>query len=72
MTALLEKAIAEISKLPVERQEEVASWVLSELESESRWTAAFSSSQVALEAMAAVARAEHQAGLTKELDPDKL
>jgi hypothetical protein len=72
MTALLEKVIAEISKLPVERQEEVASWMLSELESENRWTAAFSSSQSALEAMAAVALSEHQAGLTKELDPDKL
>jgi hypothetical protein len=72
VTALLEKAIAEISKLPPERQEEVASWVLSELESEARWTAAFSRSQTRLETLADEALSEHRAGHTRELDPDKV
>lgn len=72
MTALLEKAIAEISKLPPERQEEVASWVLSELELETRWSAAFASSQPALEALADQALSEHRASHTREFDPDEL
>jgi hypothetical protein len=72
MTALLEKAIAEISKLPPDKQEEVASWVLAELDSESRWSKAFEGSQSELERLGEQALAEHRAGRTTELDPDKL
>ena len=72
MTALLEKAIAEISKLPPDRQEEVASWVLAELEAEAKWSHAFDRSQPLLERLADEALAEHRAGRSSELDPDKL
>ena len=72
MTALLEKAIAEISKLPPEKQEEVATWVLAELKSEARWSRSFDGSQNELERLGEQALVEHRAGRTMELDPDKL
>lgn len=72
MTALLEKALAEISKLPPPQQEEVAAWLLAELTDEGQWATSFAKSQPALEALAEEALAEHRAGLTEPLDPKKL
>ena len=46
--------------------------MLAELESERRWDELFGRSHDLLERMAAEALAEHRAGLTVELDPDKL
>ena len=69
MTALLEKALAEISKLPLPQQEEVASWLLAELEDESRWAESFARSRGALEILANAALAEYRAGHTQDLDP---
>jgi len=68
MTALLEKALAEISKLPPPQQEEVASWLLAELEDEARWAESFSRSSSTLERLADAALAEHRAGNTQGLD----
>lgn len=45
MTQLLEKALHEVSKLPPEKQEAIASVILEELEDERRWDEAFAASQ---------------------------
>lgn len=72
MTALLERALAEISKLPPPRREEVAAWLCAELEDESRWAGSLANSQATLESLADEALEEHRAGLTVPLDPDQL
>ena len=41
MTKLLEKALAEVSKLPKKEQDALATWILEELASEQRWERAF-------------------------------
>lgn len=72
MTALLEKALAEISKLPPPQQEEVAAWLLAELTDEGHWASSFAKSQSTLDELADEALAEHRAGNTEALDPDRL
>jgi predicted amidophosphoribosyltransferase len=72
MTTLLEKAMAEASKLPEQEQEAFAAWILAELESERCWDDLFARSQGLLANMAEEAGREHDAGLTEPLDPDKL
>jgi predicted amidophosphoribosyltransferase len=72
MTTLLEKAMAEASKLPEEEQEAFAAWILAELESERRWDDLFARSQDLLAKMAEEARREYHAGRTEPLDFDKL
>jgi hypothetical protein len=72
MTKLLEKAFAEAAKLPVEEQDALATAVLSEIESERHWDRLFTESGDVLSDVAAEALAEHRAGRTKPLDPDRL
>lgn len=72
MTKLLEKALAEVSKLQKKEQDALAAWILEELASEQQWERAFSESSNALEQLADEALAEHREGRTKRLDPDKL
>ncbi|MGI8552145.1 MAG: hypothetical protein ACR2PL_15385 [Dehalococcoidia bacterium] len=72
MTALLEKAFAEASRLPTADQEALAAWILAELASERRWQEAFSSSAVPLVDLADEALAAHQARQTQPLNPDRL
>ncbi len=72
MVQLMEKALAEINKLPAEEQETFAAWILDELASERRWDAAFADSGDLLDQLADEALAEHRAGKTLLLDPDKL
>jgi len=72
MTELLEKAIAELTKLPEPQQESMARWILEELEDESRWDRAFADSASQLEQLARKALADYDAGRTQELDPDDL
>jgi len=69
MTELLEKALAEVAKLPVDEQEAFAAWILQELGSECRWRMAFAGSSGSLAFLADEARAEHARGETKPLDP---
>jgi hypothetical protein len=49
MTTLLEKAIAELAKLPETQQDSMAQWILDELEDDARWDQAFAASQSQLE-----------------------
>lgn len=72
MVRLLEKAIEELSRLPEGEQEQMAQWILDELEDELRWNRTFAASQSKLEQLGKKALADHQAGRTQDLDPDAL
>jgi len=72
MTNLMERALAEISKLPDQAQDAFAAWILEELASEQRWVDSFADSQDVLAELADEALAEHRAGETHPLNPDTL
>jgi len=72
MTELLKKAFREASKLPPDRQDSFAGFLLAELDSEARWDEAFSSSADLLEKLADEALAEDDAGETELLVPEEL
>lgn len=72
MSDLLQRAVAEASKLPEAEQEAVGAWLLAELESERRWDGLFAGSRDMLLEMAAEAIREDEAGLTEPLDPDDI
>ena len=72
MSTLLEKAIAEISRLPEDQQDRLARWLLYELASEQHWDAAFASSQGRLAELAHEALEDDLAERTEDLDPDRL
>jgi len=73
MGKLLEQAIEEAHKLSDEEQEAIGAWLLAEIESELRWDELFSRPpSEALRRMADEALAEHRAGRTLPLDPDRL
>ena len=72
MTKLLEEAFAEASKLSVQEQDALAAVILEELASERRWDQAFADSTDLLAQLADQALAEHRAGKTQVLDPERL
>ncbi len=72
MVTLLEKVIAEASKLPDEEQNAFAAWALAELESERRWDDLFARSQDLLSRLADEAHEDYLAGRTEPLDPETL
>jgi hypothetical protein len=72
MTDLLNKAFSVASQLPADQQNSLAAWLLAELESERRWDESFAASSEGLAALAAEALAEHAAGRTQPLDPERL
>jgi hypothetical protein len=72
MTKLLEKAFAEASKLPEAEQDSLAERLLSEIDSDREWNEAFAKSGDLLSRLAEEALNEHRAGLTQDLDPDRL
>ena len=72
MTKLLEDAFAEASKLPEQEQDALAAVILEELASEHRWDQAFADSADLLAQLADQALAEHRAGKTHVLDPERL
>jgi tripartite-type tricarboxylate transporter receptor subunit TctC len=72
MTSLLEKAFAEAAKLSQDEQDAVARFLLQELEFEREWDKRFAESQSQLDQLAQEALAEHLAGQTRRLNPNKL
>lgn len=70
MTARLEQAFTEVSKLSPKEQDALADWLLAELESERRWDKRFADSQDVLSKLAGEALVEHRKGQTQELDSD--
>lgn len=72
MQDLLQKAFEEAARLPDQEQAALGKWLLEELASERRWEELFARSQTGLSKLAQEAMAEHRAGRTQDLDPDKL
>lgn len=72
MTTLLERAFAEAAKLPPSEQDLLAARLLAELGQEDDFDRAIAATSHKLAALANEALAEHRAGLTVELDPDRL
>ncbi len=72
MTQLLTKAFEKAAQLPEPDQIAFANFILAELASDLRWQQAFDRSHNLLAQLADEALAEHRAGGTLELDPDKL
>lgn len=74
MTELLQRAFDEASKLSTDQQDEFARWILEVLADEEKWNTLFSKpeSEDLLEKLANEALAEHHAGRTEDLDPEKL
>ncbi|HZQ91511.1 MAG TPA: hypothetical protein VFA60_06945 [Terriglobales bacterium] len=68
MTEALKKVFDEITKLPPEEQDEIASVLAQELASERKWDDLFAKSQGSLAKLADDAWAEHQRGETIPLD----
>jgi hypothetical protein len=72
VTELLERAFAEASKLSPAEQEVLASRLLAELAVEDEFDRKIAGSVDKLARLAKEALDEHRAGLTEELDPDRL
>ncbi|MEX2220038.1 MAG: hypothetical protein WD749_14905 [Phycisphaerales bacterium] len=72
MTKLFQDAIGKVSQLPDSEQDAIARLLLDELESDRRWADLIAKSPRQLADLADEAWAEHEAGKSAELDPDKL
>ncbi len=65
MTELLKKALAKLSELPENEQEEIASLILEEIEDEKKWQTSFANSEKQLEMLASEALKEFKQGKTR-------
>jgi hypothetical protein len=72
VSELLERAFAEASKLSESEQDLLASRLLAELGAEDAFDRVIAESTERLARFAEEAIAEHRAGLTEELDPERL
>jgi len=72
MTQLLERAFSEAGKLTPAEQDLLASRVLAELGEEDEFDRVIAASADKLASLANAALAEHRAGQTQELNPDRL
>ena len=72
MTKLLKEVLAKIEKLPPERQDALARFLLEEMEADARWDESFAGSQDALEKLADEALDEHTRGETRPFDASAL
>lgn len=68
----MERAIAEVAKLPEEEQGAIGAWLLEELASEQRWEQVLAGSRTTLNRLAEEALQEHQVARTESLDPKTL
>jgi hypothetical protein len=72
MTTLLQQAFAEAAKLSKAEQDLLAARLLEEMRAEDAFDRAIAGSADKLSRLASEALAEHRAGLTEQLDPDRL
>jgi hypothetical protein len=72
VTTLLQQAFAEAAKLSAAEQDLLASRLLAELRAEDAFDRAIAGSADKMARLAADALAECRAGLTEELDPERL
>jgi len=67
MNKILERAIAEVARLPEDEQETIACLMLEEIEAERGWDQRFANSENKLAELARRAKARHAAGQTTPL-----
>ena len=67
MTTLLEKALAEVTKLAPEAQDAIAALILEELEDEQRWDTTFAATQPQLAKLARKVREDIRAGRVRNM-----
>lgn len=72
MTSLLSQAFTEAAKLPEAEQDLLAARLLAELAAEDDFDRAIAASAGKLVSLAEAALAEHRAGRTEELSPERL
>ena len=72
MTTLLQEAFARAAALPPQEQDVLAVRLLAELAEEDEFDRAIAASPDKLASLAREALAEDRAGLTEEVDPDRL
>jgi hypothetical protein len=72
MSELLQKALAEVSRLSEEEQDAVAAIILDVLEDERQWEAAFAASQDQLAKLAEKVREDIRSGRVRETGLDDL
>jgi hypothetical protein len=72
VTNLLQQAFEAAAKLPAEEQDLLAARLLAELAAEDDFDRAIAASSKKLTSLATAALAEHRAGQTKPLDPERL
>lgn len=72
MTKALEQAFAAATKLPEDEQDALAERILADLAAEQRWDEAFAASADELSVLADEALAEHRAGKTRILAPERM
>ena len=68
MTRLMEKAVEALRSVPEDQQDAVAGFVLSQIESDRRWSATSTQHADNLRKLADEARDDFRAGRTSELD----
>ena len=70
MTTLLEKALAEGTKLAPEAQDAIAALILEELDDEQRWDTTFAATQLQLTKLAEKVREDIHAGRIRKIGRD--
>jgi len=68
MAEALEKALAEVARMPEEEQRRIGEWLLAELASERAWNERFEKGKDMLNQMAREALDEHASGETTDLN----
>ncbi|MBN1460561.1 MAG: hypothetical protein JXA57_13590 [Armatimonadetes bacterium] len=72
MTKALQEVFKDASRLPEAEQDALAEAIRAEIASETDWDSSFAGSLRVLERLADEAVADHRAGRTKPVDPDKM
>lgn len=72
MTKLFQQVVGKVSQLPDTEQDAIERLVLDEMESDRRWTDLLAKSPKTLERLADEAWAEHEAGKSEPLDPERM
>ena len=72
MTKALEEVLRQVSRLPEAEQDALAEAIKAEIGAEKDWDKSFAGSLDVLERLADEAIADHRAGRTKPIDPDKM
>jgi len=72
MTRAMEQAIERLKRVPDGQQEELAQFLLHELEQDERWSTTTHAHRLQLDRLLKDVLSDHAAGKTRPLDPDTL